>query len=205
MLAKKEIAGITYYQGDFFGSQVVAACSSVGKVNAAICSTIILDRFEADCIINVGIAGAMDNRLEIMDIVFSQQAAFHDTDEVMTKYFPFKDSFTGDQELLELAKKSIDLLDNKKGKHYTGKVISGDVFVSDAKVKQEIIKNHQPMCVEMEGAAVAQAAHTFGKPFLIIRTMSDSADEQADSSYDNFLHDAAAQSAQIVLKMIESY
>lgn len=204
-VSEEKIAGITYYQGSYFGSMVVAACSSVGKVNAAICSTIILDRFEADCVINVGIAGAMDNRLEIMDIVFSSEAAFHDTDTVMVKYFPFKDSFTGDEELLELASKATALLENKRGNYYTGKVVSGDLFVSDRKVKDEIIEKHHPMCVEMEGAAVAQVAHTFNKPFLIIRTMSDSADENADNSYDNFLHVAAAQSAEIVLKMIESY
>ena len=195
--------GTTFYQGKIGDKLVVLACCGIGKVNAAICATAILQEFQADCLINVGIAGAMHPSLHVMDVVISKEVGFHDQDPIMLNYYPKKEFFQASEELIHLCQQACnEMQDDLKGKVYTGRIMSGDVFVNDSAVKKQINDRYAPYCVEMEGASMGHAAYMHGKPFLVIRSMSDSADDNADESYDNLIDVAAHQSASIILHML---
>ncbi|MCB6367131.1 5'-methylthioadenosine/adenosylhomocysteine nucleosidase [Intestinibacillus massiliensis] len=200
---KAELLGTCFYQGTVSGKEVVLACCGVGKVNAAVCTATLIQRFGAGCVINVGIAGAMRHGLHVMDVIAAREVGFHDQDTVMLHYYPEKEFFQTDGDLLDLCTRACAQLPGMKGTFSPGRIVSGDVFVSDKATKDAINARYAPDCVEMEGAAVGHACYMHGAPFLVIRTMSDTADDGAQESYDNFIHDAAAQSAHIILKMLE--
>ncbi len=194
--------GTTFYKGELHGKQIVLACCGVGKVNAAVCAAFVLGTLGADCIINVGIAGAMKTGLHILDVVISDEVGFHDQDAVMLKYYPQRAFFTADAQLAALCDNACAEIPRLAGKYIHGRIVSGDQFVSTAAVKQSINERYAPACVEMEGAAIGHAAFMYEKPYLVIRTMSDAADDDADESYDNFIDDAAKTSAEIIIKML---
>lgn len=195
--------GTVFYEGTVGREQIVLVCCGVGKVNAAVCAAAVMNQFEADCIINIGIAGAMEHGLKILDVVISSEVGFHDQDEVMLKYYPKRAFFPADSSLASLCERACQALPEMEGRFRHGRIVSGDVFVNDAAVKQSINERYAPACVEMEGAAIGHAAYMYRKPYLVIRTMSDAADDAADTSYDNFIDEAAHTSASIVLKMLE--
>lgn len=194
--------GTTFYCGTVHGQSIVLACCGVGKVNAAVCAAYVLGTSGADCIINVGIAGAMAHGLHILDVVISTEVGFHDQDAVMLKYYPATAFFPADATLADLCDRACHEIPRLDGKYRHGRIVSGDQFVSESAVKQSINERYAPACVEMEGAAIGHAAFMYEKPYLVIRTMSDAADDAADESYDNFIDDAAQTSAEIILKML---
>lgn len=194
--------GTTFYRGTVHGQSIVLACCGVGKVNAAVCAAYVLGTLGADCIINVGIAGAMAHGLHILDVVISTEVGFHDQDTVMLKYYPATAFFPADADLAALCERACRDIPRLHGKYRHGRIVSGDQFVSESAVKQSINERYAPACVEMEGAAIGHAAFMYEKPYLVIRTMSDAADDAADESYDNFIDDAAQTSAEIILKML---
>ena len=192
--------GSIFYSGILEGQQVVVVCCSIGKVNAALCASLMLREMGADAVINVGIAGSVDSRLKVLDVVLSTNVAYHDAEPLMKGYYPFRLDFDADQKLLTLAQRACETLGEFT--YHCGRIATGDVFVQGGPVKDAIVSRLSPMCVEMEGAAIAHAAYVNGKPFLIIRTMSDSADDEAAITYDLFKERAAAQSAHIVREML---
>lgn len=194
--------GSTFYRGTLEGKQVVVVCCSIGKVNAALCTSLIIREMNADAVINVGIAGAMDKRLKVLDVVLSTNVAFHDAEPIMKNYYPFHLDFDADEKLLSIAQRACKEL-NGEFTHYCGRIATGDVFVQGGSVKDKIVEHLSPLCVEMEGAAIAHAAFVNDKPFLIIRTISDSADDEASLTYDVFKDRAAEQSAHIVRNMLK--
>lgn len=195
------VYGSTYYQGTLRGKRVVLACCGIGKVAAALCAHVMLRELGADVLVNVGIAGAMRPGLAVKDVVIGDELIFHDFDEeLLIKYYPHCSRFAADKELAALCERACRELGNVR--FCTGRIVSGDVFVSDSALKRDIAARYSPACVEMEGAAVAQVAHMSGKPFLVVRTMSDTADDSAEELYDNFFAEAADQSAHILLKML---
>lgn len=193
--------GSTFYRGKLEGQQVVVVCCSIGKVNAALCASLMIREMKADALVNVGIAGAVDKRLKVLDVVLSTHAAFHDAEPLMKSYYPFRLDFDADEKLLALAQKACASLGEFT--YYSGCIATGDVFVQGGPVKDRIVERLSPLCVEMEGAAIAQTAFVNGKPFLIIRTMSDSADDEAAMTYDAFKDRAAEQSAHIIRRMLK--
>lgn len=203
MKAKTERFGTIFYEGTIEGQEVVLVCCGVGKVNAAVCAATVAERFGADCIVNVGIAGAMGKGLRILDVVISTETGFHDQDAVMLKYYPQRAFFEADAALASLCDRACAALPEMAGRCRHGRIVSGDQFISDSAVKKSIHDRYAPECVEMEGAAIGHTAYMFEKPYLVIRTMSDAADDAADESYDNFLEEAAKTSASIILKMLE--
>ena len=198
---EKVVYGSTFYHGILDGQQVVVVCCSVGKINAALCASVMAREMGADVIVNVGIAGGMDKRLKVLDVVLSSEAVHHDSDPVIAKFYPFALSYKADERLVKLAVSACESLE-KKPTYYVGKVATGDVFVEGGPVKERIERDFAPLCVEMEGAAIAQACFMNEKPFLIIRTMSDNADDSASMSYDKFKPFAADQSANIIREML---
>ena len=195
--------GTVFYEGTLSGHDVVLVCCGVGKVNAAICATTVLGRYGADCIVNVGIAGAMEHGLHILDVVISKETGFHDQDAVMLNYYPQRAFFPADEKLAALCERACEAIPEMENRFRHGRIVSGDQFVNDAAIKQSINDRYAPACVEMEGASIGHTAYLFNKPYLVIRTMSDAADDAADETYDNFIDLAANTSASIILKMLE--
>ena len=197
-----KLYGRSFYTGRIGKKEIVLVCCGVGKVNAALFANAVIREFHAEAVINIGIAGAIGAGIGVMDVVLSTEAAFHDQDEVMVKYYPFRRSFQADPALLALAQMACEGV-TIHGKVVSGLIVSGDRYGTDNAIKQSLRERFAPCCTEMEGTGIAHASFVNDTPFLIIRTMSDSADEGADDSYDNFIDVAAHQSAAIVLKMLE--
>lgn len=199
----RELFGSRFVTGTIAGQQAVVACCGIGKVNASACATALILEFGADRIVNVGIAGAMSEGLNVLDVVISRDLVVHDVDHALfDQYYPYVHSFEADTLLVEQAGAACRRLGIR---HIVGRIATGDVFVESNAVKNAIKEEHKPDCVEMEGAAVAQVAHMLGKPFVVIRSMSDNADEGAQQSYDNLLERAAGNSARILLAMLGAF
>ncbi|MDD2955849.1 MAG: 5'-methylthioadenosine/adenosylhomocysteine nucleosidase [Oscillospiraceae bacterium] len=198
------LAGTEYYTGRLMGKPVVLACSGIGKVNAALCAQTMILRFEVDALINSGVAGCVCDDLTVYDVVLSQDLVYHDFDnELLVKYFPHTDRFPGDPELLSLAQRAYAALEEPGYRLKAGRVATGDQFIESKEVKDSIVARLHPDCVEMEGAAIAHAAYISGLPVLVIRSMSDNADGNADVSFHTFETVCANHSARLLLKMLE--
>lgn len=201
-------AGMEFYQGSLLGRDVVIVRSGIGKVNAAICSQILADRYHVTGIINTGIAGSLRNEINIGDIVLSSDALQHDMDATGFGYpvgvIPQMDCsvFQGDERMIEAAKKCCGETIPEIGV-YVGRVVSGDQFVSDKAKKAWLTETFGGYCTEMEGAAIAQAAYLNGIPFLIIRAISDKADDSAIVSYEEFEAKAIEHSVKLVMALVE--
>ena len=203
-------AGMDFYRGRINGKEAVVVRSGIGKVNAAVCAQILADRYEVSAIVNTGIAGSLDGKIDIGDIVLSTDALQHDMDATNFGYplgqIPRMEvlSFQADRRLLELARVCCKEV-NPDIHVYEGRVVSGDQFVSSQEKKEWLIRNFKGSCTEMEGAAIAQAAYLNGIPFLIIRAISDKADNSATMDYPAFEAQAIDHSVNLMLEMIRRY
>ncbi len=201
------VAAMDFYKGTYAGKDVVVVRSGIGKVNAGICAQILADRYKVSCIINTGIAGSLRNEINIGDIVLSVDALQHDMDAVAFGYdkgvIPRMETstFKGDVKLIELAKKACKEACPKIGVH-EGRVLTGDQFISDKSVKNNLIEIFNGSCCEMEGAAIAQAAYLNNIPFLIIRAISDKADDSATMDYPAFEAMAIENSVKLMKYML---
>ncbi|MDO4528231.1 MAG: 5'-methylthioadenosine/adenosylhomocysteine nucleosidase [bacterium] len=205
VLSSETLFGTTFYVGTLNDVPVVVACCGIGKVNATACATLMVYRYHCTVLINAGIAGAVAHGLQTLDVVISKELSFHDQDAVMLKYFPEKEWFEADPQLVALCEQACQKPGLLQHTYRVGRIATGDVFVNDRVTRDRIIAQRQPDCVEMEGAAIAHVAFASHVPCLVIRTMSDCADEETDVTYDDFLERAADQSANIVLEMIRLY
>lgn len=202
--------GMDFYKGNFEGKSVVVVRSGIGKVNAAVCAQILADRYQVSGIVNTGIAGSLMAKIDIGDIVLSTDALQHDMDATNFGYpagqIPRMDvlSYPADPKLLALAKECCGRV-NPEIHTYEGRVVSGDQFISDQKKKDWLIETFHGYCTEMEGAAIAQAAYLNGIPFLIIRAISDKADNSANVDYPTFEAQAIIHSVNLMLEMIRCY
>ena len=202
--------GMDFYKGNFEGKSVVVVRSDIGKVNAAVCAQILAYRYLVSGIVNTGIAGSLMAKIDIVDIVLSTDALQHDMDATNFGYpagqIPRMDvlSFPADPKLLALAKECCGRV-NPEIHTYEGRVVSGDQFISDQKKKDWLIETFHGYCTEMEGAAIAQAAYLNGIPFLIIRAISDKADNSANVDYPTFEAQAIIHSVNLMLEMIRCY
>ena len=201
-----EIAGLTFYMGRINDTDLVVVRSGIGKVNAAMCTQILIDRFEVKAIINIGVAGAIADDLEIGDIVLSTKLIEHDFDVTAFGHkkgvIPRMDSsiFIADDKLIDMASDAAkDLKDVYVKK---GIVVSGDVFVSSSELKDALQAEFNADCAEMEGAAIAHVCMLNKMPFLVIRAMSDKANGEAPGNFDEFVFEAAKNSKKLILNML---
>ena len=184
-------AQMTFKAGKLNGKDVVVVRRGIGKVNAAVCTQILVDDFGVDAVINTGIAGSLKNEIDITDVVISDDVLHHDMDATGFGYelgqIPRMDtlSFKADERLIKLAKESCEKVIPQVGVH-VGRIVSGDQFISDKEVKTKISDNFNGFCTEMEGAAIAQAAYLNKVPFVILRAISDKADDSATMDYPAF-------------------
>ncbi len=202
-------AGMEFCEGELKGKQAVVVRSGIGKVNAAVCTQILADLFSVDCVINTGIAGSLDARIDIGDIVISTDVAHHDMDAVNFGYplgqIPQMDvfSFRADEDLARLAGEVCGRV-NPEIKVFRGRVVSGDQFIADKEKKEYIVKNFQGLCTEMEGAAIAQTAYLNGLPFIVVRAISDKADDSASMDYPAFEKKAVQHSVNLIEGLLEA-
>lgn len=200
-------ASMDFYVGQLGGTDAVVVRCGIGKVNAALCVQILADIFEVSHIINTGVAGSLNADLDIGDILISQDVLHHDVDVTIFGYRPgevpqmgFRE-FQADRHMIEAAKAACEGIDPPL-RARTGRVISGDQFISDKAVKQRLIAAFQGDCTEMEGASIAQGAYLNGIPFVIIRAISDKADNSAEMDYPAFEREAAAHCAALTARML---
>lgn len=202
------VAGMDFYKGKISGKDVVVVRSGVSKVNAAVCTQILIDRFDVDAIVNTGIAGSLKSEINIGDIVLSTDAVQHDVDATTFGYrlgqIPQMDtfSFPADENLVRIAKECCERVNQDISVH-TGRVVTGDQFISDQKKKRWIAETFEGYCTEMEGAAIAQTAYLNQIPFLIVRSISDKADDSAHMDYEEFERMAIRHSVNLVKEMIQ--
>ena len=176
-LKEEKTAGLTVYIGILGDKKVVLCQSGMGKVAAAAASQLLITKYSADAIINSGIAGNMTNQIGVGDVVLSEEVTYHDAQIDMIKQaYPYMERYKGDERLIAAAKNACDKLGVKAVK---GLVATGDLFICEKEVKERIKNFCNPHCVEMEGAAVAHVACKNDIPFIIIRAMSDNADDAA--------------------------
>lgn len=196
-------ANMEFFEGTLNGVEVVIVRSGIGKVNAGICVQILVDLFAVTHIINTGVAGSLDARIDIGDIVVSTDAIYHDMDVKVFGYAHGEvpqlgvKSFAADEDMRSKAKASCEKV-NPDVNVFEGRVASGDQFISSAEVKDEILANVGGSCAEMEGAAIAHAAFLNQIPFVILRAISDKADNSAEEDYPTFERKAAEHCAKLV-------
>ena len=218
---KKEtvIEGIRFYTGTLNGKSIVLTRVGIGKVNAAITTTLLLEHFHPKAILFTGIAGAMNPSLHPGDIVVAKQMAYHDYGRMSSNglekwatispynfvrnpvYFPCDSSLVV---LAKNASQKINLqnIDQRVPQIFFGTIITGDVFLADTKKNITLRNEFNSDAVEMEGAAVAQICYQQKVPFLIIRSLSDSADDSAALDFVKYGKLAAENSAQLVLEIL---
>lgn len=205
-LSVSEKAGSEFYEGVLEGLPVVLVRCGIGKVNAAIGAQILCDCFGVTHIVNTGIAGSLCAEQDIGDMVVSNEVLHHDFDCVKFGYhmccipgMPL--CFTADETLIGYA---VQAAERTGSKVRLGRVASGDQFVADPQLKEQIIQRTQALCTEMEGAAIAQTAYRNGVPFVILRCISDKADNSADMDYPSFEKMAAQRCAQVTMALAKA-
>lgn len=201
-------ASMEFYQGTLNGKEVVLVKSGIGKVNAGLCAQILVDVFNVNRLINTGIAGSLKAEINIGDIVLSSDALQHDMDARAFGYtrgeIPRMDtlSFPADPELIGMAKAACEEV-NPEIQVFVGRVVTGDQFVAGRETKEEIASWTDGYCTEMEGAAIAQAAYLNKVPFVIVRAISDKADDSASMDYPEFEAKAIAHTTALVKAMVK--
>ena len=208
IVTTKNIIGLDFHVGKYCGNSIVLVISGIGKVNAAVCTQVLIDHFGVDYIINKGCAGAIHPELGIGDILISTDAVQHDMDvsalgdPIGTIPRLAESYFRADEMLVKLAQEAA--AETAENYHVIlGRVASGDKFIGTKEGKEHIKKYVQGDCAVMECAAIAHACWLNRIPFVIIRAISDSADEQANMSYEQFVLLAAKRGGELVEKMLE--
>ncbi|HEO8419812.1 MAG: 5'-methylthioadenosine/S-adenosylhomocysteine nucleosidase [Niallia sp.] len=206
---KKErtIVGFQFIEGQLFEKDVVLLRSGIGKVNAAMSTTILLQTFKPDYLINTGSAGGLNPELEVGDVVISNEVRHHDVDATIFGYEygqvpQMPASFKANEKLMDIAEQSAKEIGNHAV--VTGLITTGDSFINQPE-KAAFIKSKfgNLQAVEMEAAAIAQVAHQYNIPFVIIRSLSDIAGKESHLSFDQYLEIAAVHSANLVIGIVE--
>ena len=206
-------AGSEFFCGTLRGVPVVVEKCGIGKVCAAMGTQAMIDHFDVCCVINTGVAGGLAKGLNVGDLVVSSDVVQHDYDLTAFGYAKGYLADVGtdktcatrilaDATMKECFRKAAEktLTDTA---WIEGTIVSGDVFVNSSELKNTLIEQFQASAAEMEGAAVGEVAYLNGKPFLVIRALSDLADQEATVSYEEFEKKAARVSAGLVMEMCE--
>ena len=203
---QETVAGCEFTFGNMHGAEVILLRSGIGKVNAAMSTTILLEKYKPECIINTGSAGGFNPSLNVGDAVISTEVRHHDVDVTAFGYEygqvpQLPAAFLADDKLISVAESAAKELENFQ--IVKGLIVTGDSFMEDpARVEFVRSKFKDLQAVEMEAAAIAQVAHRFGVPFVIIRSLSDIAGKESEISFDQFIDKAATNSATLVMKMV---
>lgn len=201
-----QVLSNTYYTGRLGQHDLVLVQSGIGKVMSAMTVAILVDHFDVDAIINTGSAGAVATGLAIGDVVVADQLVYHDVDVTAFGYAYGQMAaqplyFNCDLQFVNTFK---EVLAQSSTGSRVGLIATGDSFIA-GQDKIDNIKTVFPtvLAVEMEGAAIAQAAHATGKPFIVVRAMSDTAAHDANITFDQFIIEAGKKSAQTLMAFLE--
>ena len=201
------VCGIRYCKGTLEGVPVVAAQCGIGKVFAALCAALMIEHWHPDLILNIGVAGALTDGLDIADIVIADSAVEHDMDTTPIGDPPGLISGPGivhipcDADLSALLRRSAE----EAGLRWEeGAVATGDQFIASEEYVKILQNDFHAIACEMEGAAIAVVCSEYEMPFVVIRAMSDKADGLAHESYENMADKAADNSSRIIMQMLES-
>lgn len=203
-------ADMTFFEGTLEGLSVVLVVCGVGKVNAAMCVQILCDCFGVTHIVNTGVAGSLCAELDIGDFVISTSSMYHDFDcHSLNPDYPVGQvpglavhAFPADEVLVDLAYEAAQYI--HPGHARKGMVASGDQFVCDKQQKSKIVADTGALCTEMEGAAISHAAWRNGVPFVVIRAISDKADDSAQMDYPTFEAIAAKRCAAVTQRLAKN-
>lgn len=204
----RSIASLDFYIGYLKERKIVVVRAGIGKVNAAVCTQILVDVFYVDAIINTGVAGGLHHELSIGDIIISTDTMEHDFDATGFGYdigvIPRMDvsAFKSDEHLVKIAKQASDVLPSDVAV-YEGRIVSGDQFIADKAKKSWLTDTFGAYCTEMEGAAIAHVCHLNHMPCVIIRAISDNADDSADMNFAEFSKMAAKNSCHMIERILE--
>ncbi|MFF2874855.1 5'-methylthioadenosine/S-adenosylhomocysteine nucleosidase [Gottfriedia sp. NPDC057991] len=207
-LRKEEVAGSEYNIGTYEGKEVILLRSGIGKVNAAMATAILLEKYQPDVVINTGSAGGLHTDLNVGDVVISTEVRHHDVDVTAFNYeygqVPgMPAAFLSDDKLKSIAKKCAEKINGIQV--VEGLIVTGDSFMNDP-VRVDFVKEKfgDLYAVEMEAAAIAQVCYAFKVPFVVTRALSDIAGKESNISFDQFIHTAAVNSTLMVEEMIKA-
>lgn len=201
-------ASMEFHSGTLYGKDVIIVRSGIGKVNAAICAQVLIDKFKVEGIINTGVAGSLRNEINIGDIVLSEDALQHDVDARGFGYplgvIPRMEEsiFAADDKMLDLAMETCREV-NPDIQVFQGRIITGDQFISEQKKKKSLAETFHGYCTEMEGAAIAQVAYLNKIPYLVIRAISDKADNSAEMDYSEFEMKAIEHTVKLMSALLQ--
>ena len=205
---KINIGNFEFYKADIFDKEVVMGICGIGKVNSAIYTQLMIDNFYPDTIINIGVAGSTDDNVGIGSLVIGTEYFYHDFD---CREFGYKLGqipkmsdirFIADENLVNLAfEKSVNFLGEKRV--FKGNIASGDIFVADKNLKYKIKRDFNSLCCEMESCAIIHTCHVNGVKYLALRSISDNANENADTDFKTFVEESAKVVKGIVLDIIK--
>ncbi|RTR35362.1 5'-methylthioadenosine/S-adenosylhomocysteine nucleosidase [Robertmurraya yapensis] len=200
------IAGCEFTLGNMDGADVILLRSGIGKVNAAMSTSILLEKYKPDFVVNTGSAGGFHPDLNVGDVVISSEVRHHDVDVTAFGYEygqvpQLPPAFIANEELVQIAEEAASEIDSIQV--VKGLIATGDSFMNDPKRVEAIQDKFIDLqAVEMEAAAIAQVSHQFGTPFVIIRSLSDIAGKESNVSFEQFLDKAALHSATLVMKIV---
>lgn len=205
--SQETVLSNVYYSGRYGEHELVLVQSGVGKVMSALSVAILVESFKVDAIINTGSAGAVATGLNVGDVVVADTLVYHDVDltafgydygqmSMQPLYFHSDKTFVSTFEAV---------LSKEEMTSKVGLIATGDSFIAGQE-KIDVIKGHFPqvLAVEMEGAAIAQAAQATGKPFVVVRAMSDTAAHDANITFDEFIIEAGKRSAQVLMAFLKA-
>ena len=202
-----QVMGNTYYTGTIGKTEVVLVQSGIGKVMSAMSVAVLADHFQVEAIINTGSAGALAEGIAVGDVVIADKLVYHDVDVTAFGYAYGQMAgqplyFNSDKNFITRIQESLSQAEQT---WHLGLIATGDSFIA-GEDKIASIKSHFPdvLAVEMEGAAIAQAAQALSLPFLVIRAMSDNANHEASISFDEFIIEAGRRSAQVLLAFLKA-
>lgn len=202
----ENIADIDFFIGNLFGKKIVLTKCGIGKVNAALCTTILINKFNVSKIVFIGVAGAVNKELKVGNIVISQDLIEHDFDttifgEEFGQIPRMKEwRFRADKNLIDLA----SCVCNKNNLNFViGRILSGDQFINSSEKVEWFRKQFAGDAVEMEGAALAHVCCLFNIPFVVIRSISDNADNSSHVDFKEFCLLAAENSKKIICGLLE--
>ncbi|MBJ7536515.1 5'-methylthioadenosine/S-adenosylhomocysteine nucleosidase [Marinomonas transparens] len=206
-IREESVAGCDFFVGHFQGKEVVLLKSGIGKVNAAVSTTLLLSKFHPEYVINIGSAGGFDADLKVGDIVISDQVVHHDVDVsafgyAMGQVPSMPATYESDAGLVSQARKAVQNATQVQAK--VGLIGTGDSFMNDP-IRVEVVRKLFPslVAVEMEAAAVAQVCFKFGTPFVVVRSLSDIAGKESPQSFEEYLKVAAENSSLMIQQMLK--
>lgn len=198
---KSIIAGFHFYESNYNGIDIILAICDVGKTNSASCTQILINNFKITHIINLGVGGSLRKNISKHDLVISDGLSHHDVRKTqMINRFPFQLIFKPSEYLKNLA---IESAKNINKNYHVGKIVSGEAFVTDIELREKIIAEHDPACVEMEGSSVAHVAYINNVEFLVIRSISDYACEGTKLNSD-IIRKASENGVELLWEMINN-